>query len=122
MKKIIGKLAVVLPRYGASLGGGAEALARSLVLDIVGKTVAGPEFADCVEVWTTCARDHRTWANELPAGATTEDGVVVRRFPVDERDVSVFIAAEQKMASGLKLSVEEQLDWLQVKGKFQLLY
>lgn len=112
MKKIIGKLAVVLPRYGASLGGGAEALARSLVLDIVGKGANGPEFADCVEVWTTCARDHRTWANELPAGATTEDGVVVRRFPVDERDVSVFIAAEQKMASGLKLSVEEQLDWL----------
>lgn len=112
MKKIIEKLAVVLPRYGASLGGGAEALARSLVLDIVGKGTNGPEFADCVEVWTTCARDHRTWANELPAGATTEDGVVVRRFPVDDRNVSIFIAAEQKMASGLKLSIEEQLDWL----------
>ena len=35
-----------------------------------------------VEVLTTCARDHHTWANELPPGTTRDGSVTVRRFPV----------------------------------------
>ena len=35
-----------------------------------------------VEVLTTPARDHYTWADAYPLGATEVDGVTVRRFPL----------------------------------------
>lgn len=101
-------IAAVLPRYGADLGGGAEALVRSLLL----KLAAREGERARIEVWTTCARDHRTWANELPAGRTIEDGIAVHRFPVDPRSVDIFLTAELGMQAGKKLTVPEQLDWL----------
>ena len=33
-----------------------------------------------VEVLTTCARDHYTWADAYPPGTSVADGVTVRRF------------------------------------------
>lgn len=101
-------IAAVLPRYGADLGGGAEALVRSLLLKLAEREGANAQ----IEVWTTCARDHRTWANELPAGRTVEDGIAVHRFPVDPRSVDIFLTAELGMQAGKKLTVTEQLDWL----------
>ena len=79
-------IAAVLPRYGADLGGGAEALVRSLLLKLAEREGAQAR----IEVWTTCARDHRTWANELPAGRTMEDGISVYRFPVDPRSCLLY--------------------------------
>lgn len=35
-----------------------------------------------IEVLTTCARDHYTWANHYPAGIEHDGAVTVRRFPV----------------------------------------
>ena len=35
-----------------------------------------------VSVITTCALDHHTWRNELPAGPTVVDGLPVSRFPI----------------------------------------
>jgi len=35
-----------------------------------------------VDVLTTCARDHHTWANEYPAGTERDGNVTVHRFPV----------------------------------------
>ncbi len=101
-------IAAVLPRYGANLGGGAEALVRSLLM----KLALRDRGASRIEVWTTCAKDHRTWANELAAGSTSEDGLRVHRFPVDERSVDIFLNAELGMQAGRKLTVPEQLDWL----------
>jgi glycosyltransferase involved in cell wall biosynthesis len=101
------RVALVLPRYGKNLGGGAETLSRALFLELIGRGAISYG-----EVWTTCAVDHRTWENALPEGETSEDGVVVRRFPVDERDLETFIRAEQKMGCGERLSVREQLDWM----------
>lgn len=70
---------MVVPRFGAGIVGGAETLVRGLARRAGGE---GCEIA----VATTCATDHETWANALPAGEAVEDGVRVRRFPVGDRD------------------------------------
>src|SRR5205823_926086 len=36
-----------------------------------------------VEVFTTCTKSESDWRNELPPGTTTDDGLVVHRFPID---------------------------------------
>jgi glycosyltransferase involved in cell wall biosynthesis len=68
-------IALVPPRYGPDVVGGAELVLREVAHGLAAR---GWE----VEVLTTTARDHHTWANHYPA-ATTHDGpVTVRRFPV----------------------------------------
>ena len=71
----------VVPRYGRGIVGGAETLVRALA------TRCAAMGWDC-EVATTCAVDHVTWADELPAGTSVEDGVRVHRFPVGPRDAA----------------------------------
>lgn len=105
-------VAVILPRYGKSIGGGAETLVRELLLRWNrGEFAAAPEIAHC-EVWTTCAMDHRTWDNFYKEGLYEEDGIPVHRFAVDTRDTGKFIGYELQMASGWPLNVEEQLAWM----------
>jgi glycosyltransferase involved in cell wall biosynthesis len=64
-----------------------------------------------VEVLTTCARDHLTWRNVLPPGATTEHGVTVRRFPVTPRDERTFSRLHRRILRGGRLTVEEEIRW-----------
>ncbi len=73
-----GTIGFVPPRYGDDFVGGAEAVIRELAHGLAER---GWE----VEVLTTCARNHFTWANELPEGTTTETlpggaSITVRRF------------------------------------------
>ncbi len=56
-----GRLAFVPPRFGAEVIGGAEAVVREMA---TGLAARGWD----VEVLTTCARDHFTWANEYDGG------------------------------------------------------
>jgi glycosyltransferase involved in cell wall biosynthesis len=67
------RIGVVVPRYGARVIGGAEYAAR-----LVAEKLAS--IGHGCEVFTTCATDASTWANELPAGSTVEQGVTVHRF------------------------------------------
>jgi glycosyltransferase involved in cell wall biosynthesis len=125
--KRLKSLAVVLPRYAKSLGGGAETLISNLVFALkdFSRTGEFSEFLDPelnVEIWTTCALDHRTWENHFPAGVTEEDGFTVRRFPVDKRNLEIFIKAEHQMRDGLPLSVDQQLDWLKESVNSSELY
>jgi glycosyltransferase involved in cell wall biosynthesis len=99
-------VAFVVPRYGADLVGGAETLVRGLAEHLAGAGSA-------VEVLTTCARDHLTWRNALPAGAVREGGVTVRRFPVGPRDARRFGWLQQRILRGSRLGVEEELRWAQ---------
>ena len=71
------KLALVVQRYGDEVIGGAELLARELA-----KRLA-PHHR--VEVITTCAKDHFSWADYFTPGLSTEAGVQVRRFPVKKQ-------------------------------------
>ena len=68
------RVGVVVQRYGEHITGGAEAHARSVATRLA-------DHAD-VTVLTTCATDHLTWANVLPAGVEQDGAVTVRRFPV----------------------------------------
>lgn len=68
-------IAVVTPRFGGAITGGAELLAR-----LVATRLAGAEHA--VTVLTTCAEDYVTWANSLPPGESRDGPLRVLRFPV----------------------------------------
>jgi glycosyltransferase involved in cell wall biosynthesis len=67
-------VAIVVQRYGEDIVGGAEAHARQVAQHLA------PHAS--VEVLTTCATDHLTWANALPQGEAKDGRVTVRRFPV----------------------------------------
>lgn len=68
------KLAIVVQRFGDVIGG-AEAHAK-----LIARRLSG-DFN--ITVLTTCAKDHLTWANELPPGETRMDGIPVLRFPTE---------------------------------------
>lgn len=104
--KRAGKLAFVPPRYGAAVVGGAETVLREMATGLAGR---GWD----VEVLTTCARDHFSWANEYPAGAAEVDGIPVRRFP------TIVPASRRERAEheaglhgGRALTLAEQQRWV----------
>lgn len=100
------KIAVVAPRlHEPGTVGGAETLLYSLALDAA---ALGHE----VHLLTTCACDHRTWENALPAGVFERDGIVIHRFPVDPRDVGAYIERQVALARGAVLSAADQEKWL----------
>ena len=102
------RLAVVVQRYGADINGGAELHARYVAEHLA-------RHAE-VEVFTTCARDYVTWANEWPEGAAPEGGVLVRRFPVSaSRDVFDF-ARRSTLVFTRRHSVRDELAWLDSEG------
>jgi glycosyltransferase involved in cell wall biosynthesis len=98
------RLAFVVPRYGADVVGGAETLVRGLAEHLAASGSA-------VEVLTTCARDHLSWTNVLPAGASREAGVTVRRFPVRLRDTRRHAWLQQRILRGSRLRPREEARW-----------
>lgn len=98
-------LAFVVPRFGEGIAGGAETLVGALASRLAGR-------GDRIEVWTTCARDNRTWENFFPEGEAVEYGLPVRRFPVDSRNLDVWIPHQVNIHEGLRLTVEQQLEWM----------
>lgn len=100
------RLAIVVPRYGADVVGGAESLGRLLAEHVA---ASGAQ----VDVLTTCARDHFTWRNELPAGEERVNGVLVRRFPIEEsrdndRWWGLHVAISQRQA----VSYADEIEWM----------
>jgi glycosyltransferase involved in cell wall biosynthesis len=69
------RIGIVVQRYGQDIAGGSEAYARTLA-ELLAEDHA-------VEVITTTALDYVTWRNELAPGVEAEEGVTIRRFPVD---------------------------------------
>jgi glycosyltransferase involved in cell wall biosynthesis len=108
-------LGFVVPRYGAEIVGGAETLARGFAEKL-------PADRFTVEVLTTCARDHHTWANVLPSGEERSGTVTVRRFAVSARDVGRFLAIQQRMSEGFSLELEEELAWVEGSVNSEDLY
>ena len=98
-------MAFVVPRYGRDVLGGAETHCRILAQNLAANGTR-------TTVLTTCATDHFTWANTKPEGASVENGVTVRRFPVGPRDPDVFTARHTSIALGGQLSYGEQLGWM----------
>jgi glycosyltransferase involved in cell wall biosynthesis len=94
---------MVVPRYGPEILGGAENLIRGLATRAVGP-------GDSVDVATTCALDHETWENVLPAGESYDGRVRVIRFPVADRDAERHqVILARLMATG-RLGYGDELD------------
>jgi glycosyltransferase involved in cell wall biosynthesis len=100
------RIAFVVPRWSREgTVGGAENLLGSLA-----RRAAAQRD---VEVLTTCARNHFTWANEREPGSETVDGLTVRYFRVNEdRDLERFLDVQEQISHGVEISDEEERDWI----------
>ena len=96
----------VVPRFFEGIAGGAETLLGSLAVKLRAR-------GDDVELLATCARDNRTWKNELPEGEGDLAGVRVVRFPVDARDLESWVPVQCAIHEGKQTSCVEQLTWIQ---------
>jgi glycosyltransferase involved in cell wall biosynthesis len=109
------RLAFVVQRYGPDISGGAELECRQMA-ERLSKHME-------VEVLTTCAEDHYTWRNVYPPGEERINGVLVRRFQVDqERDMAQFdrftaelIARKRMLTLSASLYLEE-MRWMELQG------
>jgi glycosyltransferase involved in cell wall biosynthesis len=102
------KLAVVVQRYGADINGGAELHARYIAEHL-------SRHAD-VQVFTTCARDYVTWANELAPGDERVNSVRVRRLRVKHPRVPHDFGARSEHVFHRAHSVQDELAWLSSEG------
>jgi glycosyltransferase involved in cell wall biosynthesis len=107
-----GKIAFVPPRFGDDVVGGAETVLRQAAERLA---VRGWE----VDILTTCARDHYTWANDYPPGSERVGDLTVFRFPVvHPADLSVWEGLDRRIGLGSSLSMAEQHAWL--NGRFRV--
>jgi len=104
------RLGLVVPRYGLDIVGGAETHCREYAERLSGRDHA-------VEVLTTCARDHFTWRNELPQGATRINGVAVHRYPVTRpREYTTMTVLHARMDAGFTLDEQGERRWVENTG------
>jgi glycosyltransferase involved in cell wall biosynthesis len=109
-------VAFVTPRYGPDVVGGSEAVMREAAHGLAAR---GWE----VEVLTTPARDHYTWADAYPTGASTVDGVTIRRFALVREEGRYPGQAdrgdlERRIADGVPLDEGQEQAW--VNGLFRV--
>jgi len=102
------RVGFIIQRYGAAVFGGAEIHCRALVQRLA------PHWS--IELLTTRAVDHMTWADALPAGVSDEDGVAVRRFGVDRpRNVARFNRLSARILAHAH-TLEEERAWMALQG------
>jgi glycosyltransferase involved in cell wall biosynthesis len=109
------RYAFVVPHFGEDIIGGATMLVGELAKKL-------QERGDYVEIWTTCAKDNRTWANHYPEGQASVFGLRTLRFPVDERDLEQWIPRQIAISEGMNLPLDEQVLWLQESVNASKLY
>jgi len=101
-------LAFVVPRYGAEVAGGAEALCR-------GTARALAAAGDRVTVYTTTARDYPGWEDHFPAGEEHDGGVRVMRFPAERPDPALAAALLRGLSVGAG-GADEEAAWSRAQG------
>jgi glycosyltransferase involved in cell wall biosynthesis len=102
------RVAFVVQRYGPEVCGGAEHLCR-----LTAERMA--RHWD-LQVLTTCAVDHETWTNVLPAGTVELNGVRVRRLPVDRPfDKPLMDRLHGRVAEPDHTPADERA-WIQAQG------
>ncbi len=105
------KYAFVVPRYGLEVVGGAELGARMLAERLV------DQLGWSVEIFTTCAQDHMTWANDYPEGEETINGVVVRRFPTTSGRPEEFFGYSERVLSWPEAATRAEAErFLELQG------
>jgi glycosyltransferase involved in cell wall biosynthesis len=105
------RLLFVAHRYGPGIAGGSEIATRALARRLA-------QRGHDVTVLTTCATDYVTWANELPAGPSTDEGVAVHRLPVGRpRDADAFEPLSERVLIGrVPGPVHVQRAWMTAQG------
>ncbi|MBX5484240.1 MAG: glycosyltransferase [Myxococcaceae bacterium] len=102
------KVAIVVQRFGDEVTGGAEKHAR----DVADRLAP---YWD-ITVLTTCAKDHLTWKNELPAGPDRVGRLKVLRFPARRvRDIHRFNALS-RTRFGRPLDRMHEEHWIAEQG------
>ncbi len=100
------RVAFVVPRYGDGVVGGAEMLCRLTAENLRAHGVP-------VEVLTTTAVDHFTWADHHPEGTTVEGGVPVHRFRVSPgRDNGRWLELHTRIDLRLPTDRADGLEWM----------
>ncbi len=102
------RVAFVAPRLAA---GGAVGGAETLLLNLAQLARA----AGCtVTLLTTCAKNHFTWANEVPPGERLHEGLRVIHFPVNaDRDVDAFLRVQEPISAGQPVSDADEALWIE---------
>lgn len=105
------RICYVVQRYGADVAGGAEQHCRELAERMAAR-------GHVVEVATTCARSYVDWSNELEAGTSMINGVVVHRFPVSApRHNVLFNEYNKRMIAGRGARpLFAQREWMRLQG------
>jgi glycosyltransferase involved in cell wall biosynthesis len=101
------RIAFVCPRFaeGATVGG-AETLLKALAQQAV---AAGHR----VTFLATCAKNHFTWANELPPGPRRIGALDVIFFPVDtDRDIASFLRVQDAISRRSHFTEADEQTWL----------
>lgn len=105
------KIALVTPRYGLEVNGGAELLARQMAEHM-------PSDFE-IEVLTTKAVDYVTWANEYKNDTEVINGVFVRRFSVlRERDVEEFGPYYIKAVNYKNHTMADERKYFEMQGPY----
>lgn len=103
------KIAFVCQRYGLEVNGGAELHCRQLAEKM-------SRVYD-VTVYTTCAVDYVTWADQYAPGEENIHGITVKRFPVDHpRDQKRFAKISASVLGSTSHSDEDEYRWLEEQG------
>lgn len=98
------RIGFVTPRYGPGVVGGAEGLMAEAAR---GLRRRGHE----VEILTTTARSHYTFANEFSAGVEKSDGLLIRRFDSTVASNRRWATLERRMQLGLTLRPRDEPTW-----------
>jgi glycosyltransferase involved in cell wall biosynthesis len=110
-----GRIAVICNRYGPGVVGGAEA-----VLTEVSEGLAARGWQ--VDILTSTSLDHYTWAQDLPAGETFENGNRVLRFRTHPPIKDVRDRIGNLIAAGVPTSVPDQYRWMNAGARAPGMY
>jgi glycosyltransferase involved in cell wall biosynthesis len=105
----------VIPRFFEGIAGGAETLLGTLATKL-------HERGDYVELLATCARDNRTWSNEIAAGEDVVAGMRIIRFPVDQRNLEAWVPVQCAIHEGKIVPPLDQITWMQESVNSLALY
>ncbi len=97
------KIAIVVQRYGLEINGGAELHARLLAEKL--------SHIYEVEIITTCAIEYEYWDNYYAEGTDLIDGITVRRFKTEKKDVKKFNSLSKTVRNRYKYD-HKKLSWL----------
>lgn len=104
------RLLFVVQRYGHEIAGGAETFCREFATRL---TRRGHD----VTVVTSQARSYVDWANELPGGTSTIDGVTVHRLPVlHPRPDDAFGPLNARVLHSRMVPSHLQESWMKMQG------